>query len=870
LIKRVVVVVTVWAIAVAWALTSVVHPAVSASAAVPTAAPIRHHKTARLCSAAVKIGHATCFAIRQTDTVQPAGVSPSAVTPQVAPAGYGPSTLAAAYKLDASKGSGQTVAIVDAYDDPNAESDLAAYRTQYALSDCTTANGCFSKVSQSGSTVSLPPADAGWAGEISLDLDMVSAACPNCHILLVEATSNSLLDLGTAVNEAVLSGAKYVSNSYGGSEFSGVASFDSTYYHHAGVAITASTGDFTYQAGPQFPATGADVTAVGGTSLITAGNARGWTETAWNDHAGDGTGSGCSASIAKPAFQVSLNTGCANRAEADVAAVSDPNTGMAVYDTYGFPGWQVVGGTSAASPIIASVYALAGTPGASDSPNAYPYAHASNLFDVTGGNNGTCAPAVLCTAGAGWDGPTGLGTPNGTGAFALTVPGAPTGVTATAGNGRAVVSWRAPASNGGSPITGYTVSATAGGASATTAGALSATVPGLINGNTYTFTVTAANAAGPSLASAASNAVTARAPWFTGRTPVRVLDTRTTVGGHHGTLGARATLTLAVPGLPVGATAVALNVTVTNPSTAGNVTVYPGGAPLPLASNLNYLAGQTIPNMVMVPLGPGNTVTFYNSAGTVNVIADLLGSYAPGTGGGFTGGTPVRVLDTRSTVGGHHGTLGAGATLTLAVPGLPVGATAVALNVTVTDPSAASTLTVYPGGAPLPLASNLNYLAGQTIPNMVMVPLGPGNTVTFYNSAGTVNVIADLLGYYAPGTGDAFTGGTPVRVLDTRTTLGAHPGTLGAGATLTLTVPGLPVGATAVALNVTVTGPSAASTLTVYPGGTSLPLASNLNYVAGQTIPNMVLVPLGPGNTVTFYNSAGTVNVIADLAGYFG
>ena len=754
MIKRVVVVVTVWAIALAWVLTSVVHPGVSASAAVPSAAPIRHHKTARLCSAAVKAGHARCFAIRQTDTVQPAGVRPSAVSPQVAPAGYGPSTLVAAYKLDASKGSGQIVAIVDAYDDPNAESDLALYRAQYGLRACTTDSGCFKKVNQSGSTGSLPPADPYWAGEISLDLDMVSATCPNCKIVLVEAFDNGYLNLGAAVNEAVTLGAKYISNSYGGPEPSSESSYDSAYYSHPGVAITVSTGDGDY--GAQYPATGAHVTAVGGTSLVTSGNARGWDETVWNSgmtvNGLQGTGSGCSAMTAKPTFQVAVTTGCAQRAVADVAAVADPNTGMAVMDTYVptnlSPGWQVIGGTSASSPIIASVYALAATLGPSTSPNAYPYGHASNLFDVTVGNNGTCTPAVLCTAGTGWDGPTGLGTPNGTGAFALTVPGAPTGVTGTAGNGRAVVSWRAPVSNGGSPITGYTVSATAGGASATTAGALSATVPGLTNNTAYTFTVTASNVAGPSLASAASNAVTARAPWFTGRTPVRVLDTRTTVGGHPGTLGARATLTLTVPGLPVGATAVALNVTVTNPSAAGNLTVYPGGASLPLASNLNYLAGQTVPNMVLVPLGPGNTVTFFNSAGTVNVIADVLGSYAPGTGGGFTGGTPVRVLDTRTTVGGHPGTLGARATLTLTVPGLPVGATAVALNVTVTNPSAASTLTVYPGGASLPLASNLNYLAGQTIPNMVLVPVGPGNTVTFYNSAGTVNVIADLAGYF--------------------------------------------------------------------------------------------------------------------------
>src|ERR1035437_10216162 len=311
--KHVVVMVTVWVIGLAWVLTSVVSPADSASAVAPAAAPVVHHKTARLCSTVNKAGQAACYAIRQTDTVQPPGVSANAVSPDAIPAGYGPSTLVAAYKLDQSKGSGQTVAVVDAFDDPNAESDLAAYRTQYGLAACTTAGGCFKKVSQSGSTTNLPPPNTGWAGEISLDLDMVSATCPNCHIFLVEATSPTYTNLGTAVNRAVTLGAKYVSNSYGGSEFSSESSYDSAYYHHAGVAITASTGDTNY--GAQYPATGAYVTAVGGTSLTSANNPRGWTETVWNTSSTEGTGSGCSTRIAKPSFQSSLTTGCSNRSE---------------------------------------------------------------------------------------------------------------------------------------------------------------------------------------------------------------------------------------------------------------------------------------------------------------------------------------------------------------------------------------------------------------------------------------------------------------------------------------------------------------------------------------------------------------------------
>jgi subtilase family serine protease len=332
------------------------------------------------------------------------------VAPHAAPRGLGPSDIQSAYKLG-SGGSGQTVGIVDANDDPNAESDLAAYRSQFGLPACTSDSGCFKKVNEKGQASPLPAGDTGWAGEISLDVDMVSAACPSCHILLVEADSATIEDLGQSVNTAVTLGAKYVSNSYGATESGTETSSDSQYFSHPGVAVTASTGDSGY--GASYPATGAGVTAVGGTSLTKDSSSRGWTEAAWS-----GAGSGCSTDVAKPSFQSGVTTGCDKRGEADVSAVADPNTGVAVYQTYGGTGWAVYGGTSASSPIIASVYALAGAPGASDSPNSYPYAHASSLFDVTSGSNGSCSASVQCKAGTGWDGPTGLGTPNGTAAFA--------------------------------------------------------------------------------------------------------------------------------------------------------------------------------------------------------------------------------------------------------------------------------------------------------------------------------------------------------------------------------------------------------------------------------------------------------------------
>ena len=385
--------------AAALAVAGVATVVVSAQSA--GAAPATNQVT-RLCSATPKHGFASCMALRHTHPVQPKSAA-------AAPSGYGPADLQAAYALP-SGGSGQTVAIVDAQDDPNAESDLATYRSTYGLPACTTANGCFSKVNEHGQASPLPSPDAGWAGEISLDVDMVSAVCPSCHILLVEADQPTIDDLGTAVNTAVSLGAKFVSNSYGGPEDGSENSYDSQYYKHAGVAITASTGDSGF--GASYPATGAGVTAVGGTSLNRDGSQRGWGETAW-----DGAGSGCSQDVPKPSFQANVNTGCANRAEADVSAVADPNTGVAVYDTYQESGWNVFGGTSASAPIVASVYALAGAPGGSDSPNSYPYAATGGLNDVTSGSNGTCSVSQQCNAGPGWDGPTGLGTPNGTSAF---------------------------------------------------------------------------------------------------------------------------------------------------------------------------------------------------------------------------------------------------------------------------------------------------------------------------------------------------------------------------------------------------------------------------------------------------------------------
>jgi subtilase family serine protease len=326
------------------------------------------------------------------------------VTPNVVPSGYGPTDLRSAYNIT-SNGT-TTIAIVDAYGYPNAEADLAVYRSQYGLPACTTANGCFKKVNQSGVQGSYPATDTGWSQEQALDIDMASAMCPGCKIVLVQATSATLANLAAAVRTAAaMPGVTVISNSYGGSE-AGSTTYESA-YNQPGKAVTVSTGDSGY--GTQFPASSPHVIAVGGTHLVRATNARGWSETAWTSG-----GSGCSTVYAKPSFQTDAL--CTMRVEADVSAVGDPNTGVAVYGPTSrrASGWLVFGGTSVSAPLIGGIY---GVTGHTPTGAASIYANKASLNDVTSGSNGTCGGTYFCTAGVGYDGPTGNGTPNGTAPF---------------------------------------------------------------------------------------------------------------------------------------------------------------------------------------------------------------------------------------------------------------------------------------------------------------------------------------------------------------------------------------------------------------------------------------------------------------------
>lgn len=336
-------------------------------------------------------GFERCFAWIRTDIRgEQKGTTPS---------GYGPSDLQTAYGLTTfsqNNGGGETVAIVDAYHDPDAATDLATYRQTYGLPACGTSNKCFKQVAMTKKE------NSQWGVEESLDIEMVSAICPNCKIMLVEAKSSSARSLAAAEKYATQH-ADYVSNSWGGHE--GNKKFDAD-FSAKGVAIVAATGDSGYNAIANWPAILPTVTGVGGTTL-TSTNPR--VEAAWG-----GAGSGCSTIYKTPSYQQGISTGCSKRAEADTSADADPNTGVAVYDTFDEGGWGVVGGTSVASPIIAATFALAGNTSSNTPGNLYK--NSSQLNDIVLGENGDCG-APLCVAGPGWDGPTGLGTPNGIGAF---------------------------------------------------------------------------------------------------------------------------------------------------------------------------------------------------------------------------------------------------------------------------------------------------------------------------------------------------------------------------------------------------------------------------------------------------------------------
>lgn len=472
-------------------------------------------------------------------------------------------------------------------------------------------------------------------------------------------------------------------------------------------------------------------------------------------------------------------------------------------------------------------------------------------------------------------------------------PGPPSNIVALAGDQSATVWWSPtrPASDGGSPVQHYVVTAYAGsspGPSTTVRGLpppTTAIVRGLTNGTSYIFVVAATNSAGTGAGSQPSNAVVPGPGRYHPVSPTRILDTRNGIGGSS-PLGPQSQLTLQVTGTsPVpssGVAAVVLNVAVTDTTASSYLTAFPAQIPRPLAANLNWTAGATVGNLVEVAIGPSGGVSFFNAVGTVDIIADVEGyvgtADAPaGPDGLYAHATPTRVLDTRIGTSANPTLVGAvGPGQTIHVAAAQLGQGAVTLNVTVTSPTRQSYLTVWPDGDARPVVSNLNFAAGQTIGNRVMVKVGSNGKVSIYNAAGSVQVIADLNGSFTDaspgGVGASFQGVQPTRTLDTRDGTGGFRGALGPGGKLIMPVAGdgvVPAGATAVVANLTVTDTTAQSYMTAWPDGTTQPTVSDLNWAAGTTVPNLLVVKLGPNGNLDLYNAAGSTDVIIDVVGWY-
>jgi subtilase family serine protease len=514
-------------------------------------------RAANLCSAPPP-GSAGCLGIRlvsvsltnadlRANAVKQAteaahGARPAVTNKAPNPGGLTPELLHAAYSLPTATfpSSTQTIAVVDAFNDPTAEADLAVYDKQYGLPECTTGNGCFRKLNQEGHTSPLPATEGGWATEISLDVQMAHAVCQGCHVMLVEANNTSFTALGAAVDAAVSAGATVVSNSYGGAENSSYSMYDAP-YDHPGVVITASAGDCGYfnercegdVEAANFPASSPDVVAVGGTTLTHSGES--WSSTVW-----EGGGSGCSVAFTAPMWQSEVEnfsaTACdGGRSVADVAAVANPYTGVNIYDSTpnpaGYPtGWGVWGGTSLASPVIAAEFALAGGAHGVEFPASTLYSYIGDshaMYDVVSGHNGTCTGASSCQATTGYDGPTGVGSPIGLSAFATaaspSIDAAPS-ISGTAEQGQTLTATHGEWSNSPSSYRDqWTLCNSTGSGCTAIAGATGATytLPSSAVGKTIRVQEIASNASGSSspAVSAQTATVISNAPTITGFTP---------------------------------------------------------------------------------------------------------------------------------------------------------------------------------------------------------------------------------------------------------------------------------------------------------------------------------------------------------------
>lgn len=459
-----------------------------------------------------------------------------------------------------------------------------------------------------------------------------------------------------------------------------------------------------------------------------------------------------------------------------------------------------------------------------------------------------------------------------------TAPGAPLDVTATRANGAVDAAWAPPASNGGLPVLEYEAVASPGSRTCRAPGT-GCRISGLTNGLATTVSVRARNAIGWGPWSAVSAAVV---PGRTGDGlvplgPERVLDSRRSLG-VPGAWSPRATRTLVLAGtrgVPADASGVVLNLTATDGTAPTHVTVWPSGTPRPTASSLNVGSGTTRPNLVSVALGAGGAIDLYNNAGTLHLVADVVGYYDD-EGSLLSPIGPTRVLDSRKGVGTADAPWGPVSSREVSVVGpVPAGADAALVNVTGTEASTATHLTLWPSGAVRPTASTLNLAPGETAANLALVPLGPDGRFQVYNHAGSAEVIIDVVGYLEDdvdaGRHQAM---EPTRVLDSRTGTGGVATPWAAGTTRTLSVAGVDgiptvsAGLRAVVVNVTAVGPTTSTHLTVWGAG-ARPSASTLNVAAGDVRANLAVVPVAPDGTIRIANNSGEVDVVADVVGYW-
>ena len=702
--------------------------------------------------------------------------------------------LQQAYSLpSASQGSGQTVAVVAAYDDPDAATDLAAYRSEEGLSAC--GSGCFTKVNQTGQTAVADLPAPGVAEATSQSLDAVSAVCPNCKLLLVEANSTAMSDLGTAVNEAVTLGAKFVDFGYGEPEAQvGAAeqTDDTDYFNHPGVVITAPSGDKGY--GVDYPAASPDVIAVGGT-VLTADNgvARGWDESMWPD-----SGSGCSAYEQQPAWQTSagLTSICQGRVLNDISAVA---SNVAYYDTPDETGWSDGSGTEISAAVVAAAFALAGTPATDAYPAQYLYTNAQGLYDITTGSqgvtsNGTCAVTAECTVGVGYDGPTGLGTPNGVSAMLASyyVPITPTrfmdtrigtgGTTGPIGSD----SHMALGIEGKNGVPSANVTAVAINLTAVD-GADSGYIVAYPEGSSLPGTSNIDYAAGQSIANFAIVPIGTNGgiafynssggsvqllgdvtgyftsdPSATGVTsytpvnPVRVLDTRDGNGAPEAPLAAGTTLAVqvgGVDGIPSGISSVAISVGAVDETYDGFLECWADGSSEPSPwSNVEFATNQNIQQFAIVPVGSDGKIDIRpddgGSGNSTDVFADVVGYFAAGTAGEAYRAVPLtRVLNTKQS----DTPIASGGTMSVPTTGWVTAPDFTPIVDLIAIPDDGGHLTAYPAGIAAPGTSNVNFGPSANIEDLDLASTGDGDFDVINISDTTTNMAVDLQGYFSAG-----------------------------------------------------------------------------------------------------------------------